>query len=66
MVTKTLGKHREMGIRWKTETGSGGKLNNVIKHDLVATNTLYNPQNNDKEKLVTWVRIDNNIKKQLA
>ena len=38
---------------------------NIIKHNLVATNTLYDPQNNDKEKLMTWISSDSNIKKQL-
>ena len=51
----------------KTETGNGDKLKkNIIKHNLAATNTLYNPpNNNNKDDLITWISGGNNIKKQL-
>ena len=54
-----------MELRRQTETGNGDKLKNIIKHNLVATNTLYNPQSDDNEKLITWISSDNNIKQQL-
>ena len=50
----------------KTETGNGDKLKkNIIKHNLAAANTLFNPENNNKDALVTWISGGNNIKKQL-
>jgi len=41
-------------------------LKNIIKRNIVATNTLYNPQNNDIDSLVTWISNTNNVKKQHA
>ena len=56
--------------RWhyatESEKGNGGKLEKIMgKFHLTATNTIYTPKNNDKQKLVTWTSGDGKIKKQL-
>ena len=37
----------------------------MVTNSKIHNNTVYNPQNNDKENLITWISGDRNIKKQL-
>ena len=64
-MLKTLLENGAMEIKRKKKGMEGKLKKNIINFNLTAANTMYNPNNNGKENLVTWYSNTNNIKKQL-